>query len=70
MDSTPKRSGRTAPRAGASDVNAATDGAAPAERGSKTPAGFTEWPANEPAARRLSRIGIFRRTGHGLRRIV
>ena len=33
--------------------------------------GFTRWPANEPAIRRLSRIGMFRRTaGRGLRRLV
>ncbi len=32
---------------------------------------FTRWPADEPAIRRLSRIGIFRRVaGHGVLRLL
>lgn len=48
-----------------------TDAARDTRDGVAGAEGFTQWPADEPAIRRLSRIGIFRRVaGHGVLRLL
>lgn len=57
---------------GLGDFMRFTSDAASEQPGAESGAdGFTRWPANEPAIRRLSRIGIFRRVaGHGVLRLL
>jgi hypothetical protein len=72
MDSNSLRSGGLKPGDGMGDfMRFTTDAPWPDGVRPSPPDGFTRWPANEPAIRRLSRIGMFRRTaGRGLRRLV
>jgi hypothetical protein len=57
---------------GMGDFMRFTSDAPPVHEGpAPTPEGFTRWPVDEPAVRRLSRIGVFRRVaGHGTLRLL
>ena len=72
MDTNALKSGGLNPGDGLGDfMRFTSDAPSPAGEPVPAPQGFTRWPANEPAVRRLSRIGMFRRTaGRGLRRLV
>lgn len=72
MDSNPLKPDGLKPGDGMGDfMRFTTDGRFSPRDADPTTHGFTQWPANESATRRLSRIGMFQRTaGRGLRRLV